>query len=80
MIDAAVQAALPAEVEANVNKRGTIAMVAGEASGDLLASLLLEGLHARLGDSVEFAGIGGRRMQAQGFVSHWPMETLSVNG
>lgn len=80
MIDAAVQAALPAEVEANVNKRGKIAMVAGEASGDLLASLLLEGLHARLGDSVEFAGIGGRRMQAQGFVSHWPMETLSVNG
>ncbi|CAG9180572.1 Lipid-A-disaccharide synthase [Cupriavidus pampae] len=61
-------------------KRGTVAMVAGEASGDLLASLLLEGLHARLGESVDFAGIGGRRMMEQGFVSHWPMETLSVNG
>ncbi|WP_370459303.1 lipid-A-disaccharide synthase [Cupriavidus sp. SW-Y-13] len=55
-------------------------MVAGEASGDLLASLLLEGLQARLGESVSYAGIGGRRMMAQGFVSHWPMDTLSVNG
>ncbi len=80
MIEAAVQAALPAEAEAHVNKRGTIAMVAGEASGDLLASLLLEGLHSRLGGSVDYAGIGGRRMMAQGFVSHWPMDTLSVNG
>ncbi|RLK45416.1 lipid-A-disaccharide synthase [Cupriavidus plantarum] len=61
-------------------KRGTVAMVAGEASGDLLASLLLEGLHARLGETVDYAGIGGRRMMEQGFVSHWPMETLSVNG
>ncbi|CAG9181021.1 lipid-A-disaccharide synthase [Cupriavidus respiraculi] len=59
---------------------GTVAMVAGEASGDLLASLLLAGLKARLSDSVNYAGIGGQRMMAQGFVSHWPMETLSVNG
>jgi len=80
MVDAVVQAALPVNAGAHVNKRGTIAMVAGEASGDLLASLLLEGLHARLGESVDYAGIGGRRMMAQGFVSHWPMETLSVNG
>lgn len=80
MVEAAVQAALPVEARAQVNKRGTIAMVAGEASGDLLASLLLEGLHARLGEAVDYAGIGGRRMMAQGFVSHWPMETLSVNG
>lgn len=80
MVDAAVQAALPVEGGAHVNKRGTIAMVAGEASGDLLASMLLEGLHARLGESVDYAGIGGRRMMAQGFVSNWPMETLSVNG
>ncbi|TSP14144.1 lipid-A-disaccharide synthase [Cupriavidus campinensis] len=80
MIHAAVQADPPTVARGNVNKRGTIAMVAGEASGDLLASLLLEGLHARLGESVDFAGIGGRRMMAQGFVSHWPMETLSVNG
>ncbi len=60
--------------------RGEIAMVAGEASGDLLASLLLSGLQARLGDAVSYSGIGGARMMSQGFVSHWPMETLSVNG
>nr|WP_198680212.1 lipid-A-disaccharide synthase [Cupriavidus agavae] len=65
---------------AQTNKRGTIAMVAGEASGDLLASLLLGGLQSRLGETVNYAGIGGRRMMAQGFVSHWPMDTLSVNG
>lgn len=59
---------------------GTVAMVAGEASGDLLASLLLGGLKSRLSDTVRYAGIGGHRMMAQGFVSHWPMETLSVNG
>ncbi|WP_373460845.1 lipid-A-disaccharide synthase [Cupriavidus pinatubonensis] len=55
-------------------------MVAGEASGDLLASLMLGGLKARLGDTVSYAGIGGKRMMTEGFVSHWPMETLSVNG
>ncbi|WP_020203933.1 MULTISPECIES: lipid-A-disaccharide synthase [Cupriavidus] len=60
--------------------RGTIAMVAGENSGDLLASLLMGGLKARLGDTVRYAGIGGARMMAQGFESQWPMDTLSVNG
>ncbi|MGO4327815.1 lipid-A-disaccharide synthase [Cupriavidus sp. 2TAF22] len=65
---------------AHENKRGTVAMVAGENSGDLLASLLMGGLKARLGETVRYAGIGGSRMMAQGFESQWPMETLSVNG
>ncbi|WP_420998016.1 lipid-A-disaccharide synthase [Cupriavidus sp. 30B13] len=65
---------------ADADKRGTIAMVAGENSGDLLASLLMGGLKARLGDTVRYTGIGGPRMMAQGFASQWPMETLSVNG
>lgn len=56
-----------------------IAMVAGEPSGDLLASLLLKGLHARL-PGVEAYGIGGSHLQAIGFRSDWPMETLSVHG
>lgn len=60
--------------------RGTIAMVAGENSGDLLASLLMGGLKARLGGTMRYAGIGGPRMMAQGFDSQWPMDTLSVNG
>ena len=80
MVDAAILGSLPAGTGTNVSQRGTIAMVAGEASGDLLASLMLGGLKARLGDTVSYAGIGGKRMMAEGFVSHWPMETLSVNG
>ncbi len=80
MIHAAVQADLPAVARAHVNKRGTIAMVAGRGLRRPAGVASRSGLHARLGESVDFAGIGGRRMMAQGFVSHWPMETLSVNG
>ncbi|CAG2127253.1 Lipid-A-disaccharide synthase [Cupriavidus yeoncheonensis] len=80
MVDTAILGSLPAGTGTHVGQRGTIAMVAGEASGDLLASLMLGGLKARLGDTVSYAGIGGKRMMAEGFVSHWPMETLSVNG
>ena len=54
-------------------------MVAGEASGDLLAAHLIRALRARRGD-MEFAGIGGPRMIAEGFDSHVPMEKLSVRG
>ena len=54
-------------------------MVAGEASGDQLAAPLIAALKAREG-SMMFAGIGGPRMQAQGFESHYPMDRLSVRG
>ncbi|ATG19999.1 lipid-A-disaccharide synthase [Ralstonia pickettii] len=57
-----------------------IGMVAGEASGDLLASLLLKGLHAQLPADIAYHGIGGARMAEQGFQSNWPMHKLSVNG
>jgi len=56
-----------------------IAMVAGEASGDLLASHLIAALRAKLPDAV-FYGIGGPKMQAQGFDAWWPLEKLSVMG
>ncbi len=56
-----------------------VAMVAGEASGDLLASHLLAALKARR-PGISFAGIGGPKMAAQGFVSHYPMDKLSVRG
>lgn len=54
-------------------------LVAGEASGDLLASLLLQGLHERW-PGMRAAGIGGPRMIAQGFEAWWPSEKLSVFG
>jgi len=56
-----------------------VAAVAGEASGDLLASRLLSGLRPHLPDA-RFHGIGGHHMAEQGFVSDWPMERLTVRG
>lgn len=54
-------------------------LVAGEASGDLLAGLLLQGLKSRWPD-LAAAGIGGPAMARQGFDSWWPIEKLSVRG
>jgi lipid-A-disaccharide synthase len=54
-------------------------MVAGESSGDLLASRLLSGLRPRLPE-VRLHGIGGPHMAEHGFVSDWPMDKLTVRG
>ena len=56
-----------------------LAMVAGEASGDLLASLLIGGLRARW-PALALAGVGGPKMVAQGFEAWWPSERLAVRG
>lgn len=55
------------------------AMVAGEASGDLLGGLLLQGLKARW-PRLQAAGIGGPKMAAQGFEAWWPHDKLAVSG
>nr|WP_267876278.1 lipid-A-disaccharide synthase [Massilia sp. AB1] len=56
-----------------------MALVAGEASGDMLAARLLAGLRPHL-PNARFQGIGGPRMIEQGMVSDVPMETLTVRG
>ena len=56
-----------------------LAMVAGEASGDLLAGLLLGGLRERWPQLASY-GIGGPRMVAQGFRARWPHDKLAVRG
>ncbi len=55
------------------------AMVAGEASGDLLAGLLLGGLRQRW-PALAAGGIGGPKMAAQGFEAWWPSDKLAVRG
>ena len=55
------------------------AMVAGEASGDLLASLLLGGMKSRWPQMQAF-GIGGPQMTGQGFDAWWPHDKLAVRG
>lgn len=56
-----------------------IAMVAGEASGDLLGSRLIEALRRRV-PGAEFCGIGGPRMISAGFDAWFPQEKLAVRG
>jgi len=54
-------------------------LVAGEPSGDRLGAALMAGLKA-LSPGVEFAGVAGPLMQAEGMGSLFPMEELSVMG
>lgn len=54
-------------------------MVAGEASGDLLASLLLAGLRERW-PGLLASGIGGPKMRAAGFEAWWDSDRLAVRG
>ena len=54
-------------------------LIAGEASGDKLGAALMQGLKA-LRPDVSFDGVGGPLMQAEGLVSRFPMDELSVMG
>jgi len=56
-----------------------IGIVAGEASGDLIGSRLIRALKA-LNPEIEFIGIAGPKMVAEGAISLFPMEKLSLHG
>ena len=56
-----------------------IGIVAGEASGDLLGSHLIQALKSKRSD-IEFVGIAGPKMMGEGAQSLFPIERLSVRG
>ena len=62
-----------------MNPKKTIAIVAGEASGDLLGSMLMSAIR-QAGPDVRFIGIGGPKMRAIGMDVLFPLEKLAVNG
>ena len=59
-----------------------IGLLAGEPSGDNLAAGLMSALRQQIGsaEQIEFVGVGGPAMIAQGLRSLAPFDSLAVNG
>ena len=62
-----------------VDRSMTIAMVAGESSGDNLGASLMHQLKLKV-PNINFVGVGGASMLREGFDSLVEMDRLSVNG
>jgi lipid-A-disaccharide synthase len=68
----------PARATSGVGRR--IFLIATEESGDRLGAGLMKVLRQRLGDAVQFEGVGGRAMAREGLTSRFPIEELSIMG
>jgi lipid-A-disaccharide synthase len=55
-------------------------LIAGEESGDHLGARLMESMRDRLGEGVDFVGVGGDRMEKLGMKSLFPMHEISYHG
>ncbi len=62
------------------NPERRVFLIATEESGDRLGAALMKVLRQRLGDGVQFVGVGGRGMAREGLVSLFPIEELSIVG
>ncbi|MFH1803423.1 MAG: lipid-A-disaccharide synthase [Pseudomonadota bacterium] len=62
-----------------MNDSVRIMLVAGEASGDQLGGRLMAALRRKNSD-IQFIGVGGPRMVAEGMESLFPMDEMSVMG
>jgi lipid-A-disaccharide synthase len=58
----------------------TIVLIAGEESGDQLGAPLMRALKEHTGGTVRFAGVGGRKMAAEGLASLFPIDDLAIIG
>ena len=56
-----------------------IAILAGEASGDLIASHLMSYLNSKI-KNIEFIGVGGPEMRKNGLISYFDYKEISVHG
>ena len=68
----------PARASAAIGRK--IFLIATEESGDRLGAGLMKVLRQRLGDAVQFDGVGGRAMAREGLTSLFPIEQLSIVG
>ena len=55
-------------------------LIAGEPSGDLLGSRFMKAMRQKLGDGVEFYGVGGDTMEAQGLKTLFDISDLAIMG
>ncbi len=71
----------PPDKTSSDRKMKSFYLIAGEHSGDALGSKLMEALKAEHpGQTIEFKGLGGEGMEAEGLKSIFPMEEVAVMG
>ncbi len=57
-----------------------VALIAGEHSGDQLGFKLMRALREETGGGIEFSGVGGEAMEAEGLTSLFPLSDIAVMG